>query len=645
VTGCAGGAARQAGAGGEWPAYGGDAYGARFSPLDQISAANVAGLRVAWTYRTGEASNPEFASRREPRLSATPIVADGVMYFGTPLGRIIALDPETGSELWVYDPRIDRTQNYGDFTSRGVASWLDARAPGNRPCRRRIFMGTIDARLVAVDAANGRPCADFGESGQVDLRRGLRIAPFEYPAYQVTSPPVVAGDLVIIGSAVADNSRAAPASGEIRAFDARTGALRWTWDPIPQDPADPAYRTWAASSTARTGAANVWSVMTVDPERGLVFAPTSSPAPDYYGGLRLGMNRYANSVVALRAATGEVVWSFQTVHHDLWDYDNPGSPALVTLRRGGSEVPAVLVATKSGQLFVLHRESGEPIFPVQERPVPASDVPGETAWPTQPFTRDIEPLSPQRLTADEAWGPTERDRAACRELVAQLRNEGVFTPPSLRGTLALPSNVGGAHWGGVAFDPTRQIAVVPVNRHASMVQLIPAPGFDRHQAEMESARLGLGYEYNVMVGTPYAMRRRVLRSPSGLPCSPPPWGSLVAVDLSTGRRVWDVPLGSFGSAIPAAESLAIEGAINLGGPVITAGGLVFIAATPDSRLRAFDIQTGTELWQGGLPAGGRATPMTYRGPRTGRQFLVIAAGGGGFFPRGEHIVAFSLPGR
>jgi len=623
----------------DWPVYGGDPGGSRYSPLDMIHRGNVARLAVAWTYRTGEQS-PAFATREEPQLEATPIVVDGTMYLSTPLGRVIALDPATGAERWVFDSRVPRDEGYGDFANRGVSTWLDDDAPPGATCRRRIYVGTVDARLVALDGATGRPCGDFGTGGAVDLRSGLAIAPFEFPAYEVTSPPVVIGDLVITGSAIADNSRTAPASGEVRAFDARTGALRWHWDPIPRDPADPAYAAWEGPRAHQTGGANVWSVMVADPARDLVFAPTSSPAPDYYGGERLGRNDYGNAIVALRASTGEVVWHFQTVHHDLWDYDNASPPAAVTLRRGGDSLPAVLQATKTGQLFVLHRDTGEPLFPVEERPVPASDVPGERAWPTQPFSA-IAPLSPHTIAPDDAWGVTPEDRAACRALIAELRHDGIFTPPSLRGTLALPSNIGGAHWGGVAFDPTRQIAVIPVNRIASMVQLIPAEGFDRRAAEQESERLGLGYEYNVMVGTPYAMRRRFLRGPSEAFCSPPPWGALVAVSLETGEHVWDVPLGTIPPVNEATGDARAFGSPNLGGPIVTAGGLVFIAATIDRRVRAFDIETGDVLWDAPLPAGGRATPMTYR-LDGGRQFVVVAAGGGGAFGAGDHLVAFAV---
>jgi quinoprotein glucose dehydrogenase len=526
-----------------------------------------------------------------------------------------------------------------------VSTWLDTKAAADAACLRRIFVANAQSQLVAIDARDGSLCAGFGRDGMVDLTQGLRIPPFEPAAYSMTSPPVIVNGLVITGSSVADNSRPDLPSGEVRAWDARTGVLRWSWDPVPQNPSDPAYRDWRGAMAHKTGAANAWSVLAADPERGLVYVPTGSAAPDYYGALRLGDNRYANSIVALRATTGEVAWAYQTVHHDLWDYDNASPPALVTLTRDGSPAPVVLQATKSGMLFVLDRDTGAPHFAVEERAVPASDIPLEEAARTQPFTRVTPPLSPHRLALDEVWGVNDADRAACRAAIAGLRNEGIFTPPSVKGTLVLPSNIGGAHWGGVAVDPERQIAVVPVNRVAAVVQLIPREGFDRERARKDDERLGHDYEYNMMRGTPYVMRRRILLSPSGLPCTPPPFGTLVAIDLKTGTRLWESPLGSVAGLVDAKMAVNLGpdwGSPNLGGPIVTASGVVFIAATLDRALHAYDIETGRELWRGALPSSGKATPMSYR-LASGEQYVVVTAGGGDVWGKGDHVVAFRLP--
>lgn len=617
---------------GDWPAYGRDPGGARFSPLTQITRANVAQLQVAWTYHAG-IPDMSSMSHRPPALEVTPLVVDGTMYVIAPTGIIAALDPATGVERWRYDAGVNPHRGYGDFASRGVTWWRDARAPAGAACRTTIFAATIDARLVALDAASGKPCARFGANGTVDLRVGLRVPPDEFTAYEVTSPPVVIGELVIVGSAVADNSSPAPASGEVRAFDARTGARRWTFDPVPQDSTDPAYKTWQGGSAHHTGAANVWSIMVVDSARDLVFLPTSSPAPDYFGGLRVGEDRYANSIVALRASTGKVVWHFQSVHHDLWDYDNASPPALVTVMQNGVAIPAVIQTGKSAMLFVLDRTTGKPIFPVEERAVPGSSVPGEVPSPTQPFTTVTPPLSPLHYSADDAWGPTPEARATCHAILSALRNEGPFTPPSLQGTLTVPGNIGGAHWGGVAIDEAHAIVVVPVNRVPAMVQLFLADGFNGDSSRRVDAARGMtDFEYTRMHGTPYIMRRRLILGPTGLPCTPPPFGALVAVSLSTGTIVWNVPLGTMGG---------VAGSPNLGGPIATAGGLVFIGATLDRAVRAFDVETGRELWKADLPAGARATPMTYEAG--GRQYVVIAAGGGGPFGAGDAIIAFALP--
>ena len=625
-----------------WSANGRDVEGTRYLPAAEINRETVARLDVAWTYRTGE-TGPKFATTKPTSFEATPLVLDGTMFVGTPLGRVIALDAATGHERWTFDPGVARDIPYGDFASRGVSAWVDATAPVDAPCRLRIFVATPDATLIALDGRTGQRCRSFGTAGMVDLKAGLRIPPFEPQAYSITSPPLVVNGLVISGSSVADNSRTDLPSGEIRAYDARSGALRWSWDPIPQNPADPAFSQWRGAMAHKTGGANAWSILAADPQRDLVFVPTGSAAPDYYGALRLGDNRYANSIVALKATTGSVVWAFQTVHHDLWDYDNASPPALVTLRDRGN-VPAVLQANKNGMLYVLNRETGAPVFPVEERPVPASDIPGEEASRTQPFTTLTPPLSPHRFTIDDVWGVSDADREACRGALRGLRNDGIFTPPSLRGTLVMPSNIGGAHWGGVAIDPVREIAVVPVNRLAAMVQLIPRAGFELKKAREEEQRLGDDYEYNFMHGTPYVMRRRLLLSPSKLPCTPPPFGSLVAVDLKTGRMLWDVPLGSLAGFLPpelAAQAPASWGSPNLGGPIATAGGLVFIGAALDRRLHAFDIDTGRALWSGALPASAKATPMSYR-LGSGEQFVAVSAGGGGAWGAGDYVIAFRL---
>ncbi|MGH7533873.1 MAG: pyrroloquinoline quinone-dependent dehydrogenase, partial [Gemmatimonadales bacterium] len=552
----------------EWPAYGGDPGGQRFSPLTEITPANVGRLEVAWTYHTGELAD-SFHTHARTSFEATPIVVDGILYFSTPLGRVIALDPTTGRERWTFDPHIDRGVRYGDFTSRGVSTWLDASAPKGASCRRRIFEATIDARLIALDAATGSPCTAFGTAGGVALRHGLRRPPLDSAEYEETSPPAVIGDLVVVGSAVADNGRTDMASGEVRAFDVQSGALRWTWDPVPQDRRDPAYATWRGPRAHQTGAANAWSIISADTARGLVFIPTGSASPDYFGGERLGDDRYANSVVALHAKDGTIAWDFQLVHHDLWDYDNASPPTLVTIERNGRRIPAVLQANKDAELFVLDRRTGKPLFPVEERPVPRSDVPGEASSATQPFSA-IAALSPQSLPLDSVWGPTPEARAACRARIASDRNDGPFTPPSLRESVVRPGNIGGAAWGGVAFDPTRQIAIIPVNTIASLVRLIPRAQVDWAAAENSDA------QYTDMKGTPYVMRREFFITHQKMPCTPPPFGALVALDLRTGRKLWDVPLGDMSGYIKrtaGADVAPPTGAPNLGGAMVTASGL------------------------------------------------------------------------
>ena len=612
----------------DWPYYGGDAGGSRYSPLTQIDKSNVAELKVVWEYHTGDLSDGS-DNRRKSEFETTPIVVDGTMYLSTPFNRVVALDPETGWEKWSFDPKIDLHAGYSEgLVNRGVGLWTDPGKGEGEACRRRIFLATIDARLFALDAAAGTPCTDFGAGGQIDLTRGITNIT-RRGEYEETSAPAIASDLVIVGSSIADNDRVDSPSGVVRGFDARTGSLRWSWNPI-------------SENIAPTGAGNAWSTISVDVGRGLVFVPTTSPSPDYHGFRRPGDNKWADSVVALSANTGEMVWGFQLVHHDLWDYDTAAQPVLAALRRAGDELPIVIAGNKTGNLYVLNRDTGAPVFGVEERPVPQSDAEGEKASPTQPFPLSPPPLVPQRLSADDAWGPTPEDRNACRAAMEKLRSEGIFTPPSLGGIIAFPGNLGGMNWSSGAFDPGQQVFVANVNIFPMEVHLIPR---DKYQESEKAAKEGrFRAEVSPQHGTPYGMSRQLLMSPSGAPCNPPPWGSLVAVDLAQGTIRWNIPLGTTADLFPNSPRV-ISGTPNLGGPIITAAGLIFIASGMDNYLRAFDISTGAELWKGRLPAGGQATPMTYRLRGDGKQFVVIAAGGHGKIGTklGDSLVAFALP--
>jgi quinoprotein glucose dehydrogenase len=455
----------------DWAYYGHDAGGTRFSPLAQINRDNVARLKVAWIFHTGDISDGSGRPKRSG-LETTPLLVDGTLYLTTPFNRVFAVNPETGKQLWVYDPMIDIAGDYGDgLINRGVATWLDGTRVKGKRCRRRIFEATLDARLIALDGATGNPCMDFGNRGQISLRDVARYIPAEY---HMTSPPVVIDDMVVVGSAIDDNARVDMPSGVVRAFDARTGALRWKWEPLP--PNDPVSAAASASTAKvwRTGAGNAWSVMVVDLERDLIFVPTGSASPDYYGGMRVGDNKWANSVVALRARTGELVWGFQLVHHDLWDYDSASPPLLATIQHDGKSVPVVIQGNKTGFLYVLNRDTGAPVFPVEERPVPQSDVPGEVTSPTQPFPLAPPALVPQKLSADDAWGITPTDRDYCRERIKSLRYDGLFTPPSVQGSLSEPGNVGGMNWSGYSFDPQNSLLLVNTNNLPALMGVVPA---------------------------------------------------------------------------------------------------------------------------------------------------------------------------
>jgi quinoprotein glucose dehydrogenase len=620
----------------QWQWYGGDAGGTRHSSQARITAKNVEQLEIAWTYRTGELG-AGFVQARKMSFETTPILIDDTLYLSTPTNIVIALNAATGKPRWRYDPKISRQTRYAEVTSRGVSWWTDEAADPNAVCSQRIFFGTLDARLISLDARTGRPCASFGGKGSIDLASGAR--PTERGQYLVTSPPAVYRDLIIVGSAIGDNRAVEVERGIVRAFDARTGVQRWSWDPIPTSPEEAKARGWTEESARRTGGANAWSVISVDVGRGLLFVPTGSASPDNFGGERPGANNYANSLVALRAETGEVVWHRQLVHHDLWDYDLAAQPMLIDFEREGKAIPAVVQATKTGMLFVFDRETGEPVFEIVERPVPESDVPGEKAAPTQPFPATPTLVSHAAITPQDAWGLTVLDRSSCRKLISRYRSEGLFTPPSLQGSILSPSALGGVNWGSLAFDSDRQLLLVAVNHLPMVSTLIPRDQFE----PMRKSERYADSEFSRQAGTPYGVRRELLASPIGLPCTAPPWGSLAAVDLRRNAIRWQVVLGSTRDRTPWFVPSRTIGMPNLGGPIVTAGGLVFVAAATDNYLRAFAVETGSELWKGRLPAGGQATPMTYESQ--GRQFVVIAAGGHGKLKtdQGDYVVAFALP--
>jgi len=454
-----------------WGHYGGSERGLQYSALSQISTGNVDRLQEVWRFRTGELGQ----GLKEPfAFEANPIIAEGRLYLPTGSAIVFALDPATGTEIWRHDPKLDRSGGHAEIANRGVTSWIDPRAPANTVCRHRIFVGTLDARLIALDGATGKPCPDFGENGEIRLDRDVRVAKSNWVEYSVTSPPVVVGDTLIIGSAIGDNRAVKSELGIVRGIDARSGKERWRWDPIPRNAEDPAYAGWHPEEAASNGSANAWAPLAADSKLGLVYVPTGSASPDFYGGEREGDNLYANSLVALWADTGKVAWYRQLVHHDVWDYDLPAQPTLADLRRGNEIIPVVIQAVKTGLVYTFHRKTGKPIFEIEERPVPQGGVMGEHLSPTQPFPVAPPPLvRHDPVTADDAWGMLYFDTRACRQRIEKLRSEGIFTPPSLQGSVGLPGYAGGINWGGLAFDPASQTMVVNAMNIPTEVALIP----------------------------------------------------------------------------------------------------------------------------------------------------------------------------
>jgi quinoprotein glucose dehydrogenase len=537
-----------------------------------LSVETVSRLKVVWTYQT-DATPPDEHAGRIAAFEATPVLSGGLLYVITPFNQVIALDPETGVERWRYDPHLANDRQYSEASARGVAV-----AGG------RVYFGTLDARLIALDAGSGRLVWQ--------TRLGANANDGNY---QVTSPPVIVGTTIIVGSSIADNGRAAMDRGTVRAFDVKTGAPRWTWDPTPP---------------GATGAANAWAPMSVDAERDLVLIPTGSASPDFYGGLRPGDNRYANCVVALRASTGRLLWSFQVVHHDLWDYDVASRPEPI--RFGGK--PAVGVLTKIGHYFVLDRLTGKPLLPVQERPVPHSDVEGESASATQPIPASGV-FTEQKFVPRAGW---------CDGEFRKLRYEGVFTPPSVRGSLIFPGNVGGANWGSAAYDRAGGLLFVAANRLATAVRLIPRSAYDSAGHGETGERWG--QEYGGQTGAPFGMSRKTFLSPDGRPCNQEPWGALAAIDVNTGKVRWEAPM-----------------MVGLGGPMVVNGVVFFGGTVFETKLRAYAADDGRKLWETDLPFSAHSVPGTY--VWNGKRYVVVCAGGHGKVDGsrlGGAVIAFAV---
>ncbi|MDF0698716.1 glucose/quinate/shikimate family membrane-bound PQQ-dependent dehydrogenase [Rhizobium sp. MC63] len=616
---------------GEWHQYGRTPFGQRYSPLDQITTENVATLKEAWRYQTGDVKRPEDIS--ETTYQVTPLKVNDTLYLCTPHNWAIALDAKTGKQKWKYDANSGMNPNRQHQTCRGVTYYADPDVAAGQPCAERVYLPTSDARLIALDAADGKVCTGFADQGVLHLETGMRFNPAGY--YYSTSPPVAVAGKIIIGGAVNDNYSTEEQSGVIRAFDIKTGALVWNWDSGNPDVTTPI----AEGQTYTTNSPNSWSVFSVDEALGMVYIPLGNQVPD-----QLGINRsdnvekFSSSIVALDIATGQLRWVRQTVHHDLWDMDVPAQPALIDLtKEDGSVVPALVGPTKQGDLYVLDRRSGEPIIPVKEIPAPDGAISGDHTAPTQPIS-DLT-FSPEPLKEKDMWGVSLFDQLACRIEFHRYRYEGRYTPPSLQGTIVYPGNFGTFNWGSVAVDPERQIMFGMPTYLAFTSRLVPAADIPPRGQDEKGSEQGL----NRNDGAPYGVFMGPFLGPLQIPCQAPPWGYVAGVDLRTGKIAYMHKNGTVHDMTPLPLPFKV-GVPGIGGPMLTKGGVAFLGAAVDNYLRAYDVTSGRELWQARLPAGGQATPMTYT-TDDNKQYVVMVAGGHGSVGTkpGDYVIAYTLP--
>lgn len=620
----------------EWHAYGRTGFGQRYTPLTQITPANVARLRPAWQFRTGDMRGQP-GDPTETTFEVTPLKLGNRLFLCTPHQNVIALDATTGAEVWRYNPQIKGQMALQHLTCRGLSFAPPAgeAASAGAPCAGKLFMPTADGRVIALDPASGAVCPGFGVNGAIDLWANMpNVRP---GAYYSTSPVVVTSKYLIVGGTVLDNVSTREQSGVIRAYDVNTGALVWNWDSARPDATTPI----AADGKYTPNSPNSWSISSVDEALGLVYIPMGNQPPDQWGGRRTPeVERYSSSVVALELETGKVRWSFQTVHHDLWDYDVPSQPSLLNLTLNGVDVPALVQATKQGELFVLDRRSGTPLLPVTEQLAPQGAAAGDRTAPTQP--RSGLSFDPPPLRGRDMWGLTLFDQLYCRIALKRLRYEGRYTPPSVQGSLIYPGNFGVFNWGGVAVDPVRQVVFATPAYLAFTSRLIPRRDDKELLVQDQGPPHGMLPALNENVGAPFAVKLGPFVSPLGIPCQTPPWGYVAGADLRSGKVVWQHRNGTVRDLSPLPLPIPM-GVPSLGGPIMTGGGVAFLSGTLDNYVRAYDVRDGRQLWEQRLPAGGQATPMSYMG-EDGRQYVLVAAGGHGSTGTtpGDYVIAYAL---